>query len=186
MENVNPSSTLGAFPQEPLDTTHAKFTARINKLLIMRQTIDSLLFKTISKMTNQSSDFEIFYPEERIKELELRTQRRNNFKEELFRNNLGSIIDSGLSEVVLGKPFAQTSRLTYDESLGLIRFAQKDDEVMFRMPQRTKELDLISPLEKDKFEAFFMDSLRVRKMRFKHIIEKRKGYYKACMNLEHS
>ncbi|GKF10704.1 hypothetical protein Tco_0048630, partial [Tanacetum coccineum] len=164
----------------------------------MRQTIDSL--------TNQSSDSKIFYPEERIKELELRTQQRNNFEEELFRNSfpteielaynmellgepqppfstlepkirrgdpwslkipyfmiledLGSIIDSGLSEVVLGKPFAQTSKLTYDESLGLIRFAQKDDEVVFRMPQRTKELDLVSPLEKDKFEAFFMDSLK--------------------------
>ncbi|GJT25843.1 hypothetical protein Tco_0895780 [Tanacetum coccineum] len=244
MENANPSSTLGSFPQEPLDTTHAKFTARINKLLTIRQTIDSLLFKTIKEMTNQSSDFEIFYPEERIKELELRTQRRNNFEEELFRNSfpiekelachkellgepqppfstlepkirrgdpwilkipcvigtiytghayidlqspinimshayynkikekpfqahfmiledLGSIIDSDLSEVVLGKPFAQTSKLTYDESLGLIRFAQKDDEVVFRMPQRTKELDLVSPLEKDKFEAFFMDSLKV-------------------------
>ncbi|GJZ26080.1 hypothetical protein Tco_0570333 [Tanacetum coccineum] len=75
--------------------------------------------------------------------------------------DLGSIIDNGLSEVVLGKPFAQTSKLTYDESLGLIRFAQKDDEVVFRMPQRTKELDLVSPLEKDKFEAFFMESLKV-------------------------
>ncbi|GKB07258.1 hypothetical protein Tco_0835542 [Tanacetum coccineum] len=73
----------------------------------------------------------------------------------------GSIINSSLSEVVLGKPFTLTSKLTYDESLGLIRFAQKDDEVVFRMPQRTKELDLVSPLEKDKFEAFFMDSLKV-------------------------
>ncbi|GKA56572.1 hypothetical protein Tco_0755644 [Tanacetum coccineum] len=67
-------------------------------------------------------------------DLDLRTQRRNNFEKELFRNNfmiledLGSIIDNGLSEVVLGKPFAQTSKLTYDESLGLIRFALKDDE----------------------------------------------------------
>ncbi|GJS51566.1 hypothetical protein Tco_0624928 [Tanacetum coccineum] len=78
----------------------------------------------------------------------------------MILEDLGSIIDNGLSEVVLGKPFAQTSKLTYDESLGLIRFAQKDDEVVFRMPQRTKELDLVSPLEKDKFEAFFMESLK--------------------------
>ncbi|GKA65552.1 hypothetical protein Tco_0765259 [Tanacetum coccineum] len=128
MKNANPSSTLGSFPQEPLDTTHAKFTARINKLLTMRQTIDSLVFKTINEMTNQSSDSEIFYLEERIKELELRTERRNNFEEELFKNkDLGSIIDSGLSEVVLGQPFAHTSKLTYEESLGLIRFAQRDE-----------------------------------------------------------
>ncbi|GKB81890.1 hypothetical protein Tco_0948785 [Tanacetum coccineum] len=51
------------------------------------------------------------------------------------------------------------------------------------MPQRTKELDLVSLLEKDKFEAFFVESLKVRKMGFKHVLEKRKGYYKACMNL---
>ncbi|GKA30532.1 hypothetical protein Tco_0716837 [Tanacetum coccineum] len=73
---------------ESLDTTHAKFTARINKLLAMRQTIDSLLFKTINEMTDQSSDSEIFCPEERIKELELRTQRRNNFEEGLFKDRV--------------------------------------------------------------------------------------------------
>ncbi|GKC74394.1 hypothetical protein Tco_1120277 [Tanacetum coccineum] len=215
----------------------------------------------MNELTNQSSDSEIFSPEERIKELEIRTQRRNNFEEELFKNrfptekelayhkellgepqppfstlepkirrgdpwslkipcvistvytghayidlqspvnimsrtyynkisekpfqaqDLGSVIDSGLSEVVLGQPFAHTSKLTYDESLGLIRFAQRDDEVVFRMPQRTKELDLVSSLEKDKFEAFFVENLKVRKKGFKHVLEKRKGYYKACLNL---
>ncbi|GJV22266.1 hypothetical protein Tco_1371286 [Tanacetum coccineum] len=192
----------------------------------------------MNELTNQSSDSEIFCPEERIKEFELRTQQRNNFEEELFKDRfptekelayhnellgepqltfstlqpkikrgdpwslkipcvidtvytvhayidlqspvnimsrayynkireksfqayLGSIIDSGLSKVVLGQPFAHTSKLTYDESLGLIRFAQRDDEVVHRMPQRTKELDLVSSLEKDKFEAFFVENLKV-------------------------
>nr|GEV45276.1 hypothetical protein [Tanacetum cinerariifolium] len=111
-----------------------------------------------------------------IKELELRTKQRNNFEKELFKDmprtkeelayhkelqDLGNIIDSSLSEVVLGYPFAQASKLTYDKSLGLIRFAHGNDEVMFRMPQRTKELDLVSPLKKDKFEAFFVESLKV-------------------------
>ncbi|GKB13129.1 hypothetical protein Tco_0847052 [Tanacetum coccineum] len=72
MENANPSSTLESAPQESLDTAHAMFTTRINKLLTMRQTIDSLLFKTINEMTNQSSDSEIFCPKERINELKLR------------------------------------------------------------------------------------------------------------------
>ncbi|GJV72345.1 hypothetical protein Tco_1492340 [Tanacetum coccineum] len=101
----------------------------------------------------------------------LRSLPASWFKDSLY---LGSIIDSYLSEVVLGKQFARTSKLTYDESLGLVRFSQKDDEVVFRMPQRKKELDLVSPLEKDKFEAFFMDSLKVRKMGFKHILKKKK------------
>ncbi|GJY77710.1 hypothetical protein Tco_0483511 [Tanacetum coccineum] len=42
------------------------------------------------------------------------------------------------------------------------RFSHRNDEVVFIMPQRTQELQLISPLEKDKFEAFFVESLRVR------------------------
>ncbi|GJZ24453.1 ribonuclease H-like domain-containing protein [Tanacetum coccineum] len=104
MENANPSSTLGPFPQEPLDTTHAKFTARINKLLTMRQTIDSLLFKTISEMTNQSSDSDIIYPEERIKELELRIQRRNNFEKELFRNSFPTEKELAYHKELLGEP----------------------------------------------------------------------------------
>ncbi|GKA56651.1 zf-CCHC domain-containing protein [Tanacetum coccineum] len=101
----------------------------------------------------------------------------------MILEDLGNIIDSSLSEVVLGKPFAQASKLAYDESLGLITFAHNKDEVVFKMPQRIKELDLVSLLEKDKFEAFFVESLKVRKMGFKHVLEKRKGYYKACMNL---
>ncbi|GJW14331.1 hypothetical protein Tco_0018464 [Tanacetum coccineum] len=41
------------------------------------------------------------------------------------------------------------------------KFSQRDDEVVFRMPQRTKEVDLVSSLEKDKFEAFFVENLKV-------------------------
>ncbi|GJR58545.1 hypothetical protein Tco_1500707 [Tanacetum coccineum] len=199
MENVNPSSTLGSLSQQPPATTHIELTARVNKLLKIRQTIDSLLSKTINELINQSSDFESFCPRERIKELELKMKQRNNFEEELFKDmfpteeelayhkelleDLGNIINSSLSEVVLGKPFAQASKLTYDEFLRLVRFAHNDDEVVFRMPQMTKELDLVSPLEKDKFEAFFVESFKVRKMGFKHALEKRNGYYEACMNL---
>ncbi|GKB46269.1 hypothetical protein Tco_0897022 [Tanacetum coccineum] len=80
----------------------------------------------------------------------------------LILKDIGCIIDGRLSEVVLGKPFVETSKLEYDQSLVLIRFAHRNDEVVFIMPQRTQELQLISPLEKDKFEAFFVESLRVR------------------------
>ncbi|GKB27098.1 hypothetical protein Tco_0866499 [Tanacetum coccineum] len=141
MENTNPSSTFGSHPQEPLDTTHAKFTARIDQLLIMRQTIDFLLFKTINEMTNQSFNSDIFYPEERIKELELRTKRRNNFEEELFKNSFPPEKELAYHKELLGEP--QPAFSTLEPKI------------------RTKVLDLVSPLEKDKFEAFFMDSLKV-------------------------
>ncbi|GKB45358.1 hypothetical protein Tco_0896111 [Tanacetum coccineum] len=104
MENANPSSTLVSLSQESLDTTHAKFTARIIKLLAIRQTIDSLLFKTINEMTDQSSDSEIFCPEERIKELELRTQQRNNFEEGLFKDRFPTEEELVYHKELLGEP----------------------------------------------------------------------------------
>ncbi|GJZ07869.1 hypothetical protein Tco_0542152 [Tanacetum coccineum] len=52
---------------------------------------------------NQSSDSEIFCPEERIKELELRTQRRNNFLEELFKDKLPTEEELAYNKELLGE-----------------------------------------------------------------------------------
>ncbi|GJU16881.1 hypothetical protein Tco_1144847 [Tanacetum coccineum] len=228
----------------------------------------------MNELTNQSSDSEIFCPEERIKELELRTQRRNNFEEELFKDRFPTEKELAYHKELLGEPqppFStlepkirkgdpwslkipcvidtvytghayidlqspvnimsrayhnkireksfQARRPPYQPykfcnfvrraknvhiSIGcfvyvvdfmiledlasiidrLIRFAQRDDEVVFKMPQRTKELDLVSSLEKDKFEAFFVENLKVRKKGFKHVLEKRKGYSTFGRHLE--
>nr|GEW69008.1 protein NRT1/ PTR FAMILY 4.6-like [Tanacetum cinerariifolium] len=109
--NANPSSTLGPLSQDSSVTTHAKFMARINNLLEMRQTIDSLLFKTINESTNQSFDSEIFCPEERIKELELRTQQRNNFEEELFKDKFPNEEELAYHKELLREPQPSFSTL---------------------------------------------------------------------------
>ncbi|GKD82938.1 hypothetical protein Tco_1349777 [Tanacetum coccineum] len=161
----------------------------------MRQTIDSLLFKTINESTNQSFDSEIFWPEERIKELKLRTQRRNNFEEELFKDKFPTEEELAYHKELIGEPEPPFSTLEPKIRRGdpwslkipcvigaiytghayidlqspvnimcrLIRFSQRDDKVVFRMPQMTKELDLVSSLEKDKFEAFFVESFKIKK-----------------------
>ncbi|GJZ83438.1 hypothetical protein Tco_0648611 [Tanacetum coccineum] len=104
MENTNSSSTLGSFSQEPLVTTHAKFMARINKLLQMRQTIDSFLFKTMNELTNQYFDSEIFCPKERIKELVLRTQPKKQYEEELFKDRFPTEKELAYHKELLGEP----------------------------------------------------------------------------------
>ncbi|GKE56318.1 hypothetical protein Tco_1495503, partial [Tanacetum coccineum] len=86
MENMNPSLVLESFSQQPPATTYTELTARIHKLLKMRQTIDSLLSKTIKELPNQPSNYETFCPSERIKELELIMNQRNEFGEELFKD----------------------------------------------------------------------------------------------------
>ncbi|GKA75530.1 hypothetical protein Tco_0781908 [Tanacetum coccineum] len=117
----------------------------------MRQTIDSLLFKTINESTNQSSDSEIFCPEERIKELELRTQRRNNFEEELFKDKFPTEEELAYHKELLGEP--QPPFSTLDPKI------RRGDPCSLKIP------------------------CVIEKKGFKHVLEKRKGYYKACMNL---
>ncbi|GJW10255.1 hypothetical protein Tco_1576082, partial [Tanacetum coccineum] len=241
-----------ANPRLPPNTTHAELTLRINKLLKIKQRVDFLLFSTIKALPSKSSTNESFGSLGKIKEQELRTKRKTDFEEEIFKDtfpteeelayyrglldephppfstlepkikrgnhwslnipcvigtlftghayidlqspvnimshayynkistksfqarrnpykphkicnfvgrarslhvfvgcfnyvvdfmileDLGCVIDGRLSEVVLRKPFVETSKLDYDQSLGLIRFANKNDEVVFRMPQRRR------------------------------------------------
>ncbi|GJS31142.1 hypothetical protein Tco_0491762 [Tanacetum coccineum] len=58
----------------------------------------------MNELTNQSFDSEIFCPEERIKELELRMQRRNNFKEELFKDRFPTEKELAYHKEILGEP----------------------------------------------------------------------------------
>ncbi|GKF46049.1 hypothetical protein Tco_0135851 [Tanacetum coccineum] len=99
----------------------------------------------------------------------------------MILEDLGTIINSRLTKVVLSKPFVETSKLDYDHSEGIIKFTNKKDEVAFRMPQSTKELHLVSQLEKNKFEAFFVERIKDRKKGLRYILEKRKGYYMNCL-----
>ncbi|GJR05889.1 hypothetical protein Tco_0528873 [Tanacetum coccineum] len=58
----------------------------------------------MNELTNQSFDSEIFCPEERIKELELRMQRRNNFVEELFKDRFPTEKELAYHKELLGEP----------------------------------------------------------------------------------
>ncbi|GKE10322.1 hypothetical protein Tco_1413873 [Tanacetum coccineum] len=149
MENANPPPTSNR-PVLPV-ALRAQAVQELHELQRISAFVDSHL-ESIERFLNnfanqpnetnmndlESDDSETLCLRERIKELELRTQGRNNFKEELFKDM-----------------FPTEEELAYHkELLGLVRFAHRDDEVVFKLPQRTKELDIVSPLEKDKFEAF--------------------------------
>ncbi|GKB15406.1 hypothetical protein Tco_0849329 [Tanacetum coccineum] len=58
----------------------------------------------MNELTNQSFKSKILYLEERIKELELRTQRRNNFKEELLKDMFPTEKELTNHKELLGEP----------------------------------------------------------------------------------
>ncbi|GKE21816.1 hypothetical protein Tco_1433328 [Tanacetum coccineum] len=48
--------------------------------------------------------------------------------------DVSSIIDPRLSQVVLGKPFVEISNMTHDPTEGVVRFTSGTDEVAYKMP----------------------------------------------------
>ncbi|GKA37569.1 retrotransposon ORF1 [Tanacetum coccineum] len=62
--------------------------------------------------------------------------------------DISSILDPRLSQVVLGKPFIEISNMTHDPHEGAVRFIRGTDEVAYKMPYKIEQYDSLSDLEK--------------------------------------
>ena len=49
------------------------------------------------------------------------------------------VIDDCLSQVVFEKPFIETSRMSYDPTLGIVRFKEENDEIAYQMPFKIEQ-----------------------------------------------
>ncbi|GJT88406.1 hypothetical protein Tco_1070123 [Tanacetum coccineum] len=67
----------------------------------------------------------------------------------LIVEDISSVIDPCLSQVVLGKPFVEVSNMTYDLSLGIVRFTNGVDEVAYKMPHKIEQFQSLSNMEKE-------------------------------------
>nr|GEU76638.1 hypothetical protein [Tanacetum cinerariifolium] len=63
--------------------------------------------------------------------------------------DISSVIDHCLSQVVLGKPFVEVSNMTYDSSLGIVKFINEVDEVAYKMPHKIELFQSLSNMEKE-------------------------------------
>ncbi|GKD35863.1 hypothetical protein Tco_1251372 [Tanacetum coccineum] len=53
--------------------------------------------------------------------------------------DISSIIDPRLSQVVLGKPFVEISNMTNDLSLGVVKFTNGSNEIAYKMPYKIEQ-----------------------------------------------
>nr|GEX93504.1 retrotransposon Orf1 [Tanacetum cinerariifolium] len=63
-------------------------------------------------------------------------------RSELSYHNL--VIDPRMSPVILGKPFIELSNMTYDLSLGIVKFTNEIEEVAYKMPHKIEQYDSLS------------------------------------------
>ncbi|GJW06992.1 MAK10-like protein [Tanacetum coccineum] len=70
--------------------------------------------------------------------------------------DISSIIDPRLSQVVLGRPFLEISNMTHDPPEGVVRFIRGADEVAYKMPHKIEQYGSLSNLEKEHTKSVYL------------------------------
>ncbi|GKC73658.1 hypothetical protein Tco_1119541 [Tanacetum coccineum] len=63
--------------------------------------------------------------------------------------DISSVIDHRLLQVVFRKPFVELSNMTYDLSLGIMKFTNGADEIAYKIPHKIEQFNSLSDLEKE-------------------------------------
>ncbi|GKF23151.1 hypothetical protein Tco_0075473, partial [Tanacetum coccineum] len=70
--------------------------------------------------------------------------------------DISSIIDPRLSQVVLGKPFVEISNMTHDPPKGVVRFINRVGEIAYKMPHKIEQYNSLSNLEKEHTKSVYL------------------------------
>ncbi|GKA48340.1 hypothetical protein Tco_0741298 [Tanacetum coccineum] len=74
----------------------------------------------------------------------------------LVIEDIGSVIDYSLSNILLGKPFVDESHMSHDRSLGIVRFTDGVDVVTYRMPHMMEQFRGLLSFEKDQVNPVYL------------------------------
>ncbi|GKD41378.1 hypothetical protein Tco_1261585 [Tanacetum coccineum] len=92
----------------------------------------------------------------RIKRMHVFVGNFTYFVDFMIVEDISSIIDPRLSQVVLGKPFVEISNMTHDPPEGVIRFINETDEVAYKMPHKIEQYNSLSNLEKEHTKLVYL------------------------------
>ncbi|GKB17543.1 hypothetical protein Tco_0851466 [Tanacetum coccineum] len=76
--------------------------------------------------------------------------------------DISSIIDPRLSQVVLRRPFVEISNMTHDPPEGVVRFTNRNDEVAYKMPHKIEQYNSLLNLEKEYTNQSTLGTRRTR------------------------
>ncbi|GKC56301.1 hypothetical protein Tco_1083899, partial [Tanacetum coccineum] len=97
--------------------------------------------------------------------------------------DISSITDPRLSQVVLGEPFVEISNMTHDPPEGVLRFIKGDDEVAYKMPHKIEQYDSLSDLEKEHTKSVYLRNEEDKRRGVEYVMSKILGFYKECLEL---
>ncbi|GKD97621.1 protein kinase-like domain, concanavalin A-like lectin/glucanase domain protein [Tanacetum coccineum] len=74
--------------------------------------------------------------------------------------DVSSVIDRYLDEIIMGKPFVEKPKLTYDKKEGTVVFETNNERVTFKMPHKMERFKDIEDLNTNNIPPFFVASKR--------------------------
>ncbi|GKA89029.1 retrotransposon ORF1 [Tanacetum coccineum] len=98
-------------------------------------------------------------------------------------DDISSIIDPRLSQVVLGRPFIKISNMTHDLPKGVVRFTNENDEVAYKMPYKIEQYNSSSDLEKEHTKSAYLRNKEDKRRGVDYVMSKILGFYKECLEL---
>ncbi|GJX34777.1 hypothetical protein Tco_0246334 [Tanacetum coccineum] len=99
----------------------------------------------------------------------------------LIVEDISSIIDPCLSDVLLGKPFIEIFNMTYDASLGIVKFTNGVDEVAYQMPHKIEQFQSLSNMEKEHKQSVYFRNDEDKKR--SGLCDEKDIFYKECLEL---
>ncbi|GJZ41773.1 MAK10-like protein [Tanacetum coccineum] len=97
--------------------------------------------------------------------------------------DISSIIDPRLSQVVQGRPFVEISNMTHDPPECVVRFIKGTDEVAYKMPHKIEQYDSLSNLEKEHTKSVYLRNDEDKRRGVEYVMNKILGFYKECLEL---
>ncbi|GJY80771.1 hypothetical protein Tco_0493522 [Tanacetum coccineum] len=97
--------------------------------------------------------------------------------------DISSIIDSRLSQVVLWRPFVKISNMTHNPPEGVVRFTNGNDKVAYKMPHKIEQYNSLSNLEKEHTKLVYFRNEDDKIRGVEYVMSKILGFYKECLEL---
>ncbi|GJT88075.1 hypothetical protein Tco_1069792 [Tanacetum coccineum] len=101
----------------------------------------------------------------------------------LILEDVSSVTDHYLGEMVLGKPFVKESKLIHDRDEGTVMFEKNNERVTFKMLYKLERFKDIEDLNTDNIPPFFIKSKGDEEKGEGYVSMKRMTYYSECLNL---
>ncbi|GJV66434.1 integrase, catalytic region, zinc finger, CCHC-type containing protein [Tanacetum coccineum] len=119
----------------------------------------------------------------RIKGMHIFVRNFTYVSDFMIVEDISSIIDPRLSQVVLGKPFVVISNMTHDLSLGVVRFTNGINEIAYKMFHKIERYNSLSYLEKEHTKSVYFRNEEDKRRGVDYVMSKILGFYKECLEL---